>query len=73
MKRKSNQYSLSNLLFRSKNKDSTDPHPPKEDDLTVSINLPGRKSMSLRVPASCNMKILKSMVHFHLKKNLTAS
>jgi hypothetical protein len=71
MKRTINHHSLAHLLFRNNHKESTEPQPPKADELTVTINLTGRKPMNMRVPPCCNMKILKSMVHFHLKKSLT--
>jgi hypothetical protein len=70
MKRKVEHSSVSRLLFRSNNKRSPDSHPPKEDELTVQVSLQGRKPMTLKVPARCNMKILRSMILFHLKKTL---
>lgn len=40
-------------------------------NLTVTINIDHRNPLFLSVPQRCNMKILKSMILFHLKKALT--
>lgn len=46
----------------------------QEDQLSVSLLLGAqRNSITLQVPQNCNMKILKSMLWFHLKKILTSS
>lgn len=73
MKRTGNYQSLSHLLFRSTNSKKGEGQSGKEEELTVKINLAGRQAMTLKVPARCNMKILKSMLLFHLKKTLPAN
>ncbi len=71
MRRTINHHSLAQLHFRNNHKENAEHRPSKADELTVIINPTCRHPINIRVPPRCNMKILKSMVYFHLKKNLT--